>query len=326
MDRSTGIDTGATAPTLRRPSPISTASAASSGSSTQGGNGAASAAATTPAVDLNGSPATPGAAFPPDAASYPGQKRSLAGIALRAFCLGAALVTGVFLTAVIALLPRIFATHGGDGLVDRLAPLWRLPFFLGALSVFHFLEFWTTARYNTQATTVDSFLLTANWPAYAIAHLAASVECFLRYTLLQHAPSLFFWLPSSVQPLLPARTTVMLLGLVVVAVGQAVRTAAMVQAGRSFNHTIQRKRATSHALVTDGIYAWLRHPSYFGFFWWALGTQLVLGNAVCLLGYTAVLWRFFSMRIRHEEQLLIRFFGDDYVQYQKRVGVKIPFI
>ncbi|CAK7215635.1 farnesyl cysteine-carboxyl methyltransferase [Sporothrix bragantina] len=322
MDNSTAIDTGAAAPSLRRPSPISTASAASSISSAPSGNGAASAAAA-PAVDPNGSPPTPGAAFPPDAASYPGQKRSLAGIALRAFCLGAALVTGIFLTTVLALLPWIFPAENRSGLINLLAPLWRLPFFLGALSTFHFLEFWTTARYNTQATSVDSFLLTANWPAYAIAHLAASIECFLRYTLFRNAPNVF-----SLVPLLPlpSRTTVMLLGLVVVTVGQSVRTAAMVQAGRSFNHTIQRKRATSHALVTDGIYAWLRHPSYFGFFWWALGTQLVLGNTVCLLGYTAVLWRFFSMRIRHEEHLLIRFFGDDYIQYRKRVGVKIPFI
>ena len=301
-------------------SPIST-------TSTQGGiNG------TAPAANLHGSPVTPGAVFPPDAASYPGQKRSLAGIALRAFCLGAALVTGVFLTAVLALLPRIFpdksAGEGaGVGAVDLLAPLWRLPFFLAALSTFHFLEFWTTARYNTQATSVDSFLLTANWPAYAIAHLAASLECLVRYTLLRNVPHVLSLLPLPLpSPLQPSRTGVVVAGLVVVAVGQTVRTAAMVQAGRSFNHTIQRKRATSHELVTDGIYAWLRHPSYFGFFWWALGTQLVLGNTICLLGYTAVLWRFFSMRIRHEEQLLVRFFGDDYVQYRKRVGTKIPFI
>ncbi|CAK7204626.1 farnesyl cysteine-carboxyl methyltransferase [Sporothrix eucalyptigena] len=320
MDNSTAIDTGATPPTLRRPSPISTASAASSISPPPGVNGAASEPAAFAAPDLAGSPATPGAVFPPDAASYPGQKRSLPGIALRAFCLGAALVTGVFLATILALLPHIFPDGGSA--VGLLSPLWRLPFFLAALSTFHFLEFWTTARYNTQATSVDSFLLTANWPAYAIAHLAASVECFTRYTLLRSSPNLFSLVPLP----LPSRTAVMLVGLFIVALGQLVRTAAMVQAGRSFNHTIQRKRATSHALVTDGIYAYLRHPSYFGFFWWALGTQLVLGNAVCLVGYTVVLWRFFSMRIRHEETLLVRFFGDDYVQYQKRVGTKIPFI
>ncbi|CAK7562916.1 MAG: farnesyl cysteine-carboxyl methyltransferase [Sporothrix epigloea] len=317
MNSSTALDTGATTPTLRRPSVSSTLNSLSD-----------STALHIPIQQNGNSTASPSASLP-DAASYPGQKRSLAGIALRAFCLGAALMTGVILAVALALLPWMQAktmTVGSESSTATtiLAPLWRLPFFLAALSTFHFLEFWITARYNTQATSVDSFLLTANWPAYAIAHLAAFVECFLRYTLLRHAPNvLSFFVPFSP---LPSRTTVMLAGLVLVVVGQAVRTAAMVQAGRSFNHMIQHKRAESHALVTDGIYAWLRHPSYFGFFWWALGTQLVLGNVVCLLGYMAVLWRFFSVRIRHEEQLLVRFFGDDYVQYQKRVGTKIPFI
>ena len=224
--------------------------------------------------------------------------RSLAGIALRSFCLGAALVASVVGVATLA--------YGGS-------PLWRLPFFAGALALFHFLEFWTTARYNTPAASVGSFLLTANWPAYAIAHAAAFAECGLRLTLFKHV------LPASLPLCLVA-------GSVVVLVGQGVRSAAMIEAGRSFNHTIQRQKADTHALVTSGIYAHLRHPSYFGFFWWAIGTQLVLGNTVCLVGYAAVLWRFFSARIRHEEQLLVRFFGSDYTKYRERVGTKIPFI
>ncbi|KJR86468.1 protein-S-isoprenylcysteine O-methyltransferase [Sporothrix schenckii 1099-18] len=321
MENSTGADTNANGASLRRPSPISTTSASSSASpAPRRPNGLDAAARTAPPPGI-GSPETPAIGFPPDAASYPGQTRSLAGIALRAFCLGAALVVGVVSGTLLVLLPRLVPGVPGAGAgIDVLAPLWRLPFFLAALATFHFLEFWTTARYNTQAASIDSFLLTANWPAYAIAHTAASVECLLRYTLLRdvhvwtHLP---FALP---------RTAVLATGLAVVVIGQAVRTAAMVQAGRSFNHTIQHKRATSHALVTDGVYAWLRHPSYFGFFWWALGTQLVLGNVVCLAAYAVVLWRFFFMRIRHEETLLVRFFGDDYVQYRARVGTKIPFI
>ncbi|CRK18958.1 hypothetical protein BN1723_017728 [Verticillium longisporum] len=107
--------------------------------------------------------------------------------------------------------------------------------------------------------------------------------------------------------------------------GIVVRTAAMITAGRSFNHTVQHRRAASHALVTSGIYAWFRHPSYFGFFWWAVGTQLVLGNVLSLAGYAFVLWKFFSGRIRHEEELLVRFFGREYEEYRRRVGTRMPF-
>lgn len=41
-----------------------------------------------------------------------------------------------------------------------------------------------------------------------------------------------------------------------------------------------------------------RHPSYAGFFYWALGTQLLLGNPLSALVFAVVLWRFFSRRIR----------------------------
>jgi len=222
---------------------------------------------------------------------------------VRAFGLGAALSLGVLATVALLLWTS--------------SPLWRLPFFLAALATFHFLEFWTTARYNTPEADTHAFLLTANWPAYAIAHATACAECLFTSLVWPRRPSL---LPLHLGPLL------VVLGLALVGLGQAVRSAAMAQAGRSFNHMVQQRRAASHALVTDGIYARLRHPSYFGFFWWALGTQLVLGNPVCFCGYAAALWRFFAARIRHEEALLERFFGDDYVRYRQRVGTKLPFI
>ena len=82
-----------------------------------------------------------------------------------------------------------------------------------------------------------------------------------------------------------------------VVVGQAVRTTAMVHAGANFSHLVQSKKKEGHVLVTGGVYRYLRHPSYFGFFCWGIGTQVVLGNVACLVGYAVVLWRFFRRRI-----------------------------
>lgn len=233
---------------------------------------------------------------------FPGQPKSLSGIAVRAFCLGITLaLSGVGIIAVL-----LFTN----------SPIWRVPFFLFALSLFHFLEFWTTAERNTLVANIDSFLLTANWPSYAIAHSTAFLECAI--------VSVFFpernWAPFNSGNILLA------IGLAIVSVGQFVRSAAMFHAGASFNHQVQTKKAESHTLVTTGIYSVFRHPSYFGFFYWGLGTQLVLGNVICFVGYTAVLWLFFSRRIRHEEAKLIEFFKDDYVQFRRRVGTKMPFI
>jgi len=100
----------------------------------------------------------------------------------------------------------------------------------------------------------------------------------------------------------------------------------MIQASNNFSHSVAFRKLETHRLVTDGVYAWFRHPSYAGFFYWALGTQLVLQNPASLVIFAFLLWRFFYYRTRVEEKALIKFFGDEYVKYRQRVGVKIPFI
>lgn len=237
-----------------------------------------------------------------DSQYLPGQPKSLAGIATRAFLLGAVLVLSVTLTLYALLLQP--------------TPLWRIPSFFTILSIFHFLEFWTTARYNTRAAQVSSFLLSQNGSEYNIAHTAALLECLLTNLLFPHRT----WLA----PIL--RDTLLCTGVLFVVTGQIIRSAAMIAAGTNFNHIVQRKKEATHRLVTTGMYAHLRHPSYFGFFWWGLGTQLLLGNPMCFTGYAVVLWRFFSQRIEREEKFLVHFFGNEYVTYRNRTRVGIPFI
>ncbi|KAI2642839.1 Isoprenylcysteine carboxyl methyltransferase family-domain-containing protein [Xylaria nigripes] len=238
----------------------------------------------------------------PNSIYFPGKSKSLEGIAIRSFCLGNALAL-----CVVTMFSILLFTS---------SPLWRIPFFIAALSIFHFLEFWTTAKYNTSVADIESFLLTANWPAYAIAHTAASLECLFTKLLFPNRA----WAPYY------SGHVLLLVGLILVFVGQTARSLAMIQAGKSFNHTIQREKKDDHELITTGVYSFLRHPSYFGFFYWAVGTQLVLGNPICFLGYVIVLWKFFAGRVKHEEVQLVRFFGKEYTEYKKRVGTGILFV
>ncbi|TID14746.1 putative prenyl cysteine carboxyl methyltransferase ste14 [Venturia nashicola] len=230
----------------------------------------------------------------------PGHKRSQSGISLRAFLLGQ--------TLAFSLLTAYYARF------ERDSRLWRPPLFLSILSLFHFLEFWTTARYNLPNANVSAFLLFDNGLAYQIAHATAMVEATIT--------SICF--PGWQARFSPAWVRGLGLGLIIV--GQLFRSLAMVTAGTNFNHQVQRKRAIGHQLVTTGVYGVLRHPSYFGFFWWAIGTQLLVGNPFCLVAYVLVLWRFFSRRIQGEELYLVGFFGDEYVQFRKSTRVGIPFI
>ena len=207
-----------------------------------------------------------------DPSNMPGGSKSLAGISIRAALLGS--------TFGAALLGTIL-------LAAQSNPLWRATFFLAVVSLFHFLEYYITARYNTPVADIAAFLLSQNGWAYDIANAAAFLECLLTQYFFGHA----HFVPRVL------RDSSLALGFVILVVGQVSRSTAMAQAGTNFNHTVQDQKKMGHELVTSGLYAWLRHPSYFGFWWWALGTQIVLGNTVCLVGDAVILWRFFSKRI-----------------------------
>jgi protein-S-isoprenylcysteine O-methyltransferase len=62
------------------------------------------------------------------------------------------------------------------------------------------------------------------------------------------------------------------LGVLMVLIGHLFRVWSMFHAGKSFNHLVQTRKAQDHELVTSGPYSWSRHPSYFGWTTWAVGT------------------------------------------------------
>ena len=147
-------------------------------------------------------------------------------------------------------------------------------------------SFFRNKSYSRYFADIDAFLLSRNGRAYNIAHASAMLECAIT--------SIFF-------PAWQARvsnTFVIVLGAGAEVIGQLTRSAAMAHAGTNFNHTVQTRKAEGHRLVTSGVYGYLRHPAYFGFFWWGLGTQMVLGNVLCFGAYAYLLWSFFSRRIR----------------------------
>ena len=115
-------------------------------------------------------------------------------------------------------------------------------------------------------------------------------------------------------------------GGVLVVGGQIIRTLGMVTAGSNFNHLVQDAHDGRQRLVTHGIYTHLRHPAYFGWFWWSVGTQVLLANPLCTVAYAAASWRFFNDRIPDEEEALSRMFGDQYKAYKEKTIIGIPFL
>lgn len=184
---------------------------------------------------------------------------------------------------------------------------YQLPFYLGSLALFHFLEYYITARYNTPKVSYESYLF-RNGAAYHIAHVVSLAESLIEY---------YFF------PNLQNRSDVRIIsacGIVVMIIGQLARSLAMIHGATNFSHRIVQRKTQEHTLVTTGIYSLLRHPSYFGFFYWALGTQMLLFNSVGFAAFFVVLWAFFRERIDFEEQFLVSFFGQEYEDYRNKVG------
>ena len=89
-------------------------------------------------------------------------------------------------------------------------------------------------------------------------------------------------------------------GLITTLAAQYLRSLAMITAASNFSHLIVYDKAPEHSLVRTGIYGWSRHPSYVAFFYWALGTQVFIGNPLSFCAFSVILYRFFSHRIKGE--------------------------
>ncbi|XP_018315164.1 protein-S-isoprenylcysteine O-methyltransferase [Mycetomoellerius zeteki] len=197
-------------------------------------------------------------------------------------------------------------------LVSINAPLsWQVfGIYTTVLASFHYTEFLAIAWSNPATLSIDSFILNHSI-AYGIAAFLSWIEFIIErhYFNLMKRPSLVSYF-----------------GLMLCISGEILRKLAMCTARHNFNHVVQNERQDNHELVTHGVYNFCRHPSYVGWFYWSIGTQLILQNPLCFFAYALMSWSFFHDRVMIEEITLLNFFGEDYVQYQKRVGTGLPFI
>lgn len=182
--------------------------------------------------------------------------------------------------------------------------------YITVLATFHYTEFVSIAWINPTTLSIDSFILNDSI-AYGIAACSGWIEFITERS----------YFPTWKEP-----SSISYFGLILCIGGEVLRKSAMFTAKHNFNHIVQSEKMDNHELVTYGVYRLCRHPSYVGWFYWSIGTQLILQNPFCLLAYAVASWKFFHDRILFEEITLLNFFGEDYLEYQKRVGTGLPFI
>ncbi|RAL47702.1 hypothetical protein DM860_012327 [Cuscuta australis] len=178
-----------------------------------------------------------------------------------------------------------------------------------AIIFFHVSEYILVVSIHGRSNvTLKSLLISKNY-------MLAMILCLIEYLVEAH----FF-------PTMKEQWWISNLGLGMVFTGEIIRKAAILTAGQSFTHLIKVKREESHKLVTHGVYRYIRHPSYCGFFIWSVGTQIMLCNPVSTVAFAGVVWRFFYERIPYEEFFLRQFFGAQYEDYAKGVPSGVPFV
>jgi protein-S-isoprenylcysteine O-methyltransferase Ste14 len=107
-------------------------------------------------------------------------------------------------------------------------------------------------------------------------------------------------------------TSILTTGFMILMVGSVLSVISRITLGRAY-HFMPR----SKALVTHGIYRWLRHPMYIGNQLMFIGGSVLLGSYVGLLLSIVVLIPTHIIRARFEEKVLADRFKSDFLEYKQ---------
>jgi protein-S-isoprenylcysteine O-methyltransferase Ste14 len=112
-------------------------------------------------------------------------------------------------------------------------------------------------------------------------------------------------------------------GLFLFFAGSMLRLAAVFVLGRRFSGLVAIQ--PDHKLKTDGLYRYIRHPSYSGLIASMIGYVLIFRSGIGLL-LNILLFLFLVSRMNDEEKFLEAHFGDEYQTYRLRTRRLVPFL
>lgn len=111
---------------------------------------------------------------------------------------------------------------------------------------------------------------------------------------------------------------------VLFAAGLSLRWIAILSLKRAF--TVKVTILKDHQLKSDGVYAWVRHPSYTGMYIYALGLGLALHSVLSIGILLWGVWFTTQKRIPVEEAVLEGHFGEAYRAYKAKTWKLFPLI
>ena len=113
-----------------------------------------------------------------------------------------------------------------------------------------------------------------------------------------------------------------LAGSILILVGVSLRLASIRRLGPYFLNEVSL--LPCHALVTTGVYSWLRHPSETGTLLLSLGAGILFESPLSLTIFSFILLPLVILRTKAEDQLLASEFQNDFKYYAQTVPALIP--
>ncbi|NOY58301.1 MAG: isoprenylcysteine carboxylmethyltransferase family protein [Calditrichaeota bacterium] len=116
--------------------------------------------------------------------------------------------------------------------------------------------------------------------------------------------------------------SIAILGFSIFMIGIIIRWVSIIQLNKEF--TVDVAITKNHNLKTDGMYKNLRHPSYLGLLLICFGLSISMNSITSFLVITIPILLAIIYRIKIEENLLIKEFGEIYKNYTMRTRKIIP--
>jgi protein-S-isoprenylcysteine O-methyltransferase Ste14 len=187
---------------------------------------------------------------------------------------------------------------------------WLFVFFFPAIWIAFLLYWRVKARYTKATQRLE--------PVASRIVRALVFLCAIALLVLPRIP-----LPWLYRTFLPSGLWSFFLGAVLAALGLLFAVWAREYLGANWSHAVTVKQ--DHQLITNGPYAFVRHPIYTGLLAGFLGSVIALAQLRGLIAFalfSLTLWA----KLRIEEEWMRGQFGASYEAYSHRVASVVPFI
>lgn len=114
------------------------------------------------------------------------------------------------------------------------------------------------------------------------------------------------------------------IGILMILGGTIFRVWSIQTLGKFFTSAVQTQE--NQIIINKGAYKVIRHPSYLGAYIAFTGTAVLLHAYIGIIFSLTVMLAAYRYRIRVEEETLVRNFGDEYENYQRRTKKLVPYI